>query len=435
MSSYSHIHTRSWQEMVRTLIAYLPVAGMLIIIASLPFEYSEVRRTGHYLLGVGFVLDYIVNRRWHGWHWTKDKWAFVSLIVLFLLIPLWQLWDTTPPTDYFWHQLNRHCVFLLAGVVGIMGFSDRFRLRYVGYTMLLTGLVLLGANLYLYLQQYSLVPFNILVFNEIRAKGLQSHMVINLFVNTGLIIGFYILRRSSSRVERTLVAITMGLNWFYVLLSVGRAGFLTSLIVVFVFLTGYAWRLGRRYWMPLSIALIALMGVLVWNNKRLMSDELFHNTRIYVWDYAVRQIAHKPWLGYGVSTVSTAFVDEMYDDEVAYNGFVVPLLQSADFAACGRSLMTHHAHNTLLMLWLEFGIAGVLALLLFFISSALMPPPSMRIYVWLFLMALAIQMVFEPLGDHLQPEFIGLLLFCFQRACLRESAATPCCTGDTDASK
>ena len=432
MFSLSSLHTRSWQELLRTLIAYIPMAGMLVLIASLPFEYSEVRRTGHYLLGIGMVIDYIVNQRWKGWHWTKDKWVFVSLIVLFLLLPLWQLWDKTPPTDYFWHQLNQHCVFILAGVAGIMGFTDRFRLHYVGYTMLLTGIVLFGANLYLYLQQYALLPFNIIQFNEIRAKELQSHMVINLFVNTALIIGFYILRRSSSHTERTLVAIAMGIVWCYVLLSVGRAGFLTSLIVVFVCVTGYVWRCCRRYVLPLSVALIALMCVLVWNNKRLMSDELFHNTRIYVWDFAVRQIAQKPWFGYGVSTVSTKFVDEMYDDEMAYNGFVAPLLQSADFAAWGRSLMTHHAHNTLLMLWLEFGIAGVIALVFFFVSAALMPPPPMRIYVWLFLVALAIQMVFEPLGDHLQPEFIGILLFCFQRACLRESDAVPCNTGDTD---
>lgn len=433
MFSFSSIHTRSWQELLRTLIAYLPVVGMLVLVASLPFGYSEVRRTGHYLLGIGYVLDYVVNCRWQGWHWTKDKWAFVSLIALFLLLPLWQLWDATPPTDYFWHQLNRHCVFLLAGIAGLMGFTDRFRLRYIGYTMLLTGLVLFGANLYLYLRQYSLVPFNLVEFNIIRAKELQSHMVINLYVNTAIIIGFYILWRCSSRMERLLVATAMGLNWCYVLLSVGRAGFLTSLIVVFVFLTGYAWRWCRRYWLPLSVALIALMGVLVWNNKRLMSDELFHNSRIYVWDYAVRQIAHKPWLGYGVSTVSTEFVNEMYNDEVAYNGFVAPLLEFPDFAAWGRSLMTHHAHNTLLMLWLEFGVAGVLALGFFFVSAAIMPPPSMRIYVWLFLVALAVQMVFEPLGDHLQPEFIGILLFCFQRACLQESVAVPCSTGDTDA--
>ena len=432
MFSIPNFHTRSRQEVARSLIAYLPVVGMLVLVASLPFEYSEVRRTGHYLLGIGFGLDYVVNRRWQGWHWTKDKWAFVSLIVLFLLLPLWQLWDTTPPTDYFWHQLNRHLFFLIVGIVGILGFSDRFRLRYVGYTMLLTGLVLFGTNLYLYLQQCTPAHFDIVQFNVIRAKELQSHMVINLYVNTAIIIGFYILRRSASHIERTPVAIAMGLNWFYVLLSDGRTGFMTSLIIVFVFLTGYAWRWCRRYWVPLSVTLVALMGVLVWNNKRLMSDELFHNSRIYVWDYAIRQIAQKPWFGYGVSSVSTEFVENMYNDEVAYNGFVAPLMQHPNFAPLGRTLMTHHAHNTLLMLWLEFGVAGVLALLFFFVSVALIPPPSMRIYVWLFLVAIAMQMVFEPLGDHLQPEFIGILLFCFQRACLRESAAVPCYTGDTD---
>ena len=48
-------------------------------------------------------------------------------------------------------------------------------------------------------------------------------------------------------------------------------------------------------------------------------------------------------------------------------------------------------------------------------AIALIPSPNLKIYVWLFLLALFVQMQFEPLGDHIQPQFIAILLLCFQK--------------------
>ena len=423
------------KELYKSILAFVPVVGLLIVAASMPFGYSNIQRTGHYILGIGYVLDYVVNQRWRGWRWGRDKWVYVTLILLFLMLPAWQLWDKTPPTNYFWHQLDRHIMFIAVGVGGILGFSDKFRLQYVGYVMLLVGLYIVGVNTYYYMQYHPMFPFDTLLYNHIRAEKINSHMVINLYMNTAIIIGFWILHQPFRRWVKECVGVAMIVLWCYVLLSVGRAGFITSLLIVGVFGMTYIWKIRKAYSIALSIGIVALLTVLVLQNQRLEADVMLENPRLPVWDYSVRMIAEHPCMGYGVSTMSTEFVEQMYHDDIAYEGFVRGIMSVPEFIPWGKSMMTHHPHNAFLTIWLEFGLFGIITLLLFFVSAIVMPTRDMRLYVWMFLVALFIQMMFEPLGDHLQPQFISVILLSLQLACYPPSVATPCHTDDTACGK
>ena len=77
-------------------------------------------------------------------------------------------------------------------------------------------------------------------------------------------------------------------------------------------------------------------------------------------------------------------------------------------------MITHHPHNAFLEYWLENGVFGFFGLIALFVSAACMSFGTKRIYIWTFLLALCIQCMFEPIGDHLQPQFIALMLFCLQ---------------------
>ena len=90
-------------NLVRNVVSYLPVIGLLLIIISTPFGYNIVQKTGHFMFGIGYVLDYSLNKRWVNWRWASDKWIYVAMLSIYILIPLWQLWDKTPVTEYFMH--------------------------------------------------------------------------------------------------------------------------------------------------------------------------------------------------------------------------------------------------------------------------------------------------------------------------------------------
>ena len=403
-----------WLNLIRSIVSYIPVLGILLIIMSFPFGYNVFERIGHYMLGTGFVLDYVLNKRWLDWYWSRSKLVYIAMLLIYILMPLWQIWDPTPPTNYFIRLMERYMMFLATGIIGILGFSDKLRLKCIGYAMLLTSCVMSFVNLYLYLSKYGIANFNVEVFNHIRAIHINSHMVVNLYVNTALIIGAYLFKNNTNIWARVLLAITMLIAAGYVLLSVGRVGYVTLLLIVFIYAIYTIWQYRRFRWVIVSF-LIVVLSALFLRHNRLGVEEVLRDPRFAVWDYSVRMIKKHPILGYGLSTLSVEYVDGMYEDEKAYNYFVKPVMSQPSFAALKKTMITHHPHNALLMMYLSFGIIGLMLLLFLCTAIALIPTPNLKIYVWLFLLALFVQMQFEPLGDHIQPQFIAILLLCFQK--------------------
>jgi ABC-type multidrug transport system permease subunit len=111
-------------------------------------------------------------------------------------------------------------------------------------------------------------------------------------------------------------------------------------------------------------------------------------------------------------------VEQAYEDAVMYEGFIQPIIeQDEEFVAQGRTFETHHPHNAFLTYWLAVGIGGVLLLIALFLIAAMLPVGRNRIFLWLFLLALFLQCMTEPIGGHLLPQFIALMLFVWEKTC------------------
>ena len=93
-------------------------------------------------------------------------------------------------------------------------------------------------------------------------------------------------------------------------------------------------------------------------------------------------------------------------------GFIEPIIYATpDFSEQGKTMNTHHPHNAFLMYWLAVGIIGALLLAALFVAAACMPVGRDRIYYWLMLLAIFLQCLTEPIGAHLLPQFIAVMLF------------------------
>ena len=411
---------------LKEYIAYLPVISLLMYLASLPFSFGAFQRICLYALPLFYVLDYVLNQRWKGWKWSKDKWLYVVFIALFLLLPLRQLLDNTPPTSYYKSQIDHLSMFLALGVVGLLGFSDKLKLEYVGYTMLLTALVVIGFNTYLYKQSGELFPFNNYRFNWLRHDRINSHMIINLYINTTLIIGFYILNHVKlHKTIKILIGIGMALMWAYVVSSEGRVGSMTSIVIIFSSLLYTLWskNSNKTVNIVLSCLLLAcaiIAGVTFKNNKpRVQMDAVKNDPRLAMWDYSWNKIKDHPWIGYGTSSLNKEIVEKMYEDPDSeiYKNYIVPVIQHSSIGKYGQQVENHHAHNAWLQLWLQVGIIGVIVLLLVFVSSAIAPIPDKRYYMWAFLLVLLLQTITDIIHTGLRPELVATLLFCFQQTC------------------
>ena len=84
------------------------------------------------------------------------------------------------------------------------------------------------------------------------------------------------------------------------------------------------------------------------------------------------------------------------------------------FAAQGKTMQTHHPHNAFLLYWLGIGIFGLLAFIALFVVAACLPIGENRVFLWLFLFALFLQCMTEPVGAHVLPQCIALVLFVIE---------------------
>ncbi|MBQ9523025.1 MAG: O-antigen ligase family protein [Paludibacteraceae bacterium] len=376
----------------REVFAWLPVAGMLMLISSLPFGWTVYQKVSIFVLGISTGFYYISNEQWKRLSWDKSKWVFVSMLLLYALIPIRQMFDPTPMTDYAWRQLHLSEWWLYVGLAGLVGFTPKLKLRYVAYVMLVTGVLLF----------------------LMRHEKVHSHMVLNLYVNVGLVFGFLALQEENELWKRIALIAGMVLNWLVVITSLGRVGMITSLIVLSVGILS-SLKKNHRYIALIAGALVVAGGIWsVMHNSR-FSREAFHfEPRVAIWDYSWRLIKEKPIVGYGISSLEEEFIEGMYQDEGTVSYFIPVIYNDPKFEQQGKTMLTHHPHNAFLMHWLCFGIAGVAALVLFFVVAAYMPVGRNRIYLCLVLMAILLQAMTEPVGDHLRPQFIAFMLWIIQ---------------------
>ena len=409
-----------WFNKLYTLLPWIPVVGLLMLCSAMPYRWSAYHRVASYIFVVGYIVWFVAYHQWKEVRWTHSKWLYVIMIALFVMFPLRQLFDPTPPTAYYYRYIGMHDWFLYTGIIGILGFPDKLRLRYVAYVLLLTSVVMLGQCAYLYwgTTEYAEYGATLERFNQLRMHHISSHMIMNLYINIALVLGFCALRERSRWWQHTLIIIAMALGWLLILLSLGRAGLVTSLLVLSVGII-YLMACKYAYWaiVPAVICTLTAFGIMVYQ-PRLSVDKVTSDPRTDIWDYSVRLAQERPVCGYGLSTLSEVYVERAYEDSVMYNGFIKrTILYQKEFRAMGKTFETHHPHNAFITYWLAIGVIGVILLLALFVVGASLPVGNNRIFLWLFLLAVFIQCLTEPIGAHLTPHMIASILFIWEKCC------------------
>ena len=401
---------------INEIVQWISVIGFMMVISSIPYGWSAYQRISCIIMLTGYILYLIFNRQWKVWRWTNTKWLYVVMIALWCMLPLRQLFDPTPPTLYYWQQLHTHHWFLFVGIVGLLGATEKVRMWQVTTALLATSLFMLAHCGYMYFGTSEFGDVAPLArMTSLRNTHINSHMVMNLYVNTALIFGFATYRQLSRWWQKGLLLLSMGLSWGVIWISDGRIGMFTSLVIVSAGLTCLLYRRNRYAGIGCALFLVILSLAAMMHRPRMSQADLSAEPRLVVWDYSYRMAKEKPLFGYGPSTLSEKYVEEAYTDSAMYHGWVEPIIYGTPvFAIQGKTMQTHHPHNAFLMYWLEVGIVGVLLLCALFVCGALLPVGKDRFFLWLFLLALFLQAMTEPIGLHFHPQFIALMLFVWE---------------------
>ncbi len=398
--------------MIRKIISYLPLLGLLFLVATLPFPFGPMQRLALYVSATGYLLDYVVSQRWQSFRWTKEKWVYVAFIAFFALTPIRQLFDSQL-TSYYKFEIEHYMPFLIFGMVGILGMNDRLKVRYFAYVMLLVCLGIFAYVLY----RVGFTTFfesanRILIFNMIRQK-INSHMIINLYCNTALICGCYTLfQRNITKTERILTFVACGLVFLFTMLSEGRVGVATTCLLFVIMVIYSCWKYNKKLLLPLLLLSVAISGYFISHHERMSTMRAFEDPRMAIWEYSWDMIKQKPVFGYGVSSYSIEYAENaMHDERVqSYVNFImnVPLFQGQKL-----SVMMMHPHNSFFKAWLEFGAVGVVLLVLCLTLPLFLYPPRKRFFLGLFLMVFTFQSMFEIIGIHVPITLLTLMVLVF----------------------
>ena len=267
-------------------LPWLPIVGLLMMISSIPYGWSVYQCICCWVFGIGYVV-WCVYRQWREVHWERQRWLYIIMLALWAMIPLRQLFDATPPTEYFWRQWHGHEWFLYIGIAGLLGFPKQLKLKHVAYIMLATGLIMFLHSLYLYFgtsEADMLPPF--FRFDHLRRTAINSHMVMNLYINTALILGFWLLPFLSRWWHKTLLLLIMGAEWLLIFLSDGRIGLLSSLLIVSIVGLSYIAQKSKLWAIICTIVTLAGSGFILLNQPKLTDIPLRQEPRLAIWDFA-----------------------------------------------------------------------------------------------------------------------------------------------------
>lgn len=400
-------------EWIHLLAGYLLVASLVM-----PFRYQYGLLIAFF---ISYGLDFFAAGRWTRWHWTPDKWWGVAMLLLFCLQPLWSLFEQQHLDIIFKQVLNHRLSFMAFGTMTILGFTPKFRMRYVAATLCTSAslAVLWLVVVRLGLWQFLTDPERTYHFMVERIACFGSHMNFNLYLNVALLSCLYLVCRGG-RIARWVALVPFCIITTALAVTEGRVGMLTggllSLGFVFVWFRAMGWR--KMGYAVLTVCLLGggayALHHVMWVNSHFKGSDVSDNPRRYIWHVAMETIEEHPVLGHGVSDGRRRFVENGLGDA----DFMAHYAQKNIYEnpEWNGDIYVIHPHNAALALTMEFGVFGLLAFLAIFLLALCGIKKEKRLCLLLLLGVFLLQATFEIFGSNLTPLSWGLFVSLFRSA-------------------
>jgi len=388
------------QEIKKAVSSIQTISG-LVLFACLPIHFNEVTRWSMILFIALSIIDYFLQARYknHSFFSLKSL-PFWSLIGLYLLLLLYIPYETA--NQYIPLFTENRAAFLAFGVLGVVGTNVPPR-KYIAHTCIMVSLLLVLYTLYLGWQYPPENPVNWREhINYIRHVNIQSHMVVNMYLNMGIIACFWLIKEYKK--YRFYWIPPMLILYTTIALSDGRVGFVSSHVILLIGIFYLCWEKYKKILIGLIIG-SSLAGVIAlsYNDKIATLLTAQEDIRHNIWSTSLALYQENPYWGVGASTNAINLMERFSADPIIQKNryliksFSLPYISGA------------HPHNQLLQGAMEFGILGLLLTL-----AALLGPllyclrNKSSLLVLAGLIVMLIQLQSEVISGS-----IGYLAFCY----------------------
>lgn len=349
---------------IQSVCSYFHIACTLFLFGAIPFYYSSFLQYGLIFFFVSFAADYLASKRWQQ-GFALDKTRIVSLLVLLQFVLLFVYSFFEADTRYLSTIYEYRTSFLGFGLIGLLGVSDKFRVRHFAYTVPLAVIAFLIV-LYGYLPEsfFQLdLKKKLVEISYYRSLHICAHMQLNIFLCAGMMLFSKLITITKSKLEKVFSILMIVFLYVLILSTQARVGIVNaSVVLVFIILRFTIKKL--KYLIPTIAVLLTLglgMALFLLSDSPIKKDIPVlnrTNPREFIWQDGVDLIKESPLLGVGAGTNALRVKEKLLADEqlCSMEWFLIMHLKK-------EHVFGMHTHNQIMQSWQEYGIIGLVAIL------------------------------------------------------------------------
>ena len=349
---------------IQSVCSYFHIACTLFLFGAIPFYYSGFLQYGLIFFFVSFAADYLASKRWQQ-GFALDKTRIVSLLVLLQFVLLFVYSFFEADTRYLSTIYEYRTSFLGFGLIGLLGVSDKFRVRHFAYTVPLAVIAFLIV-LYGYLPEsfFQLdLKKKLVEISYYRSLHICAHMQLNIFLCAGMMLFSKLITITKSTLEKVFSILMIVFLYVLILSTQARVGIVNaSVVLVFIILRFTIKKL--KYLIPTIAVLLTLglgMALFLLSDSPIKKDIPVlnrTNPREFIWQDGVDLIKESPLLGVGAGTNALRVKEKLLADEqlCSMEWFLIMHLKK-------EHVFGMHTHNQIMQSWQEYGIIGLVAIL------------------------------------------------------------------------
>lgn len=387
------------RDIIRKIAGY----GTAASVAAMAMVWSHsvyigsfyVNRFVLWCLAICYLTELFVSGRLLRLKWKRENWVFVAMALFFVVMPVMSFFMGDDLTSRIFNRMGmeRRYPFVLFAIIGICGWPREVRFRHVAYGLMvfpaiMVVRILIGMD-------WSAEDF-VSAYNDARLEFFNDHMKANVAFNLALVGCFYVVRER--RLWEKIVALLLVLpSVFSLIITEGRVGFVTMLVVLLIVAAYFVWRWNRVV-MLVAVPLMIVGGcLLVLNHRRVHNFYLEGDPRFIIWPIAGEMIQEKP-MGWGFETGRREFVDRCYEKTDCW--FVPEEIRETE------ARYMFHPHNAFIEEQLAHGPIGLLLLLACLILPLILAKD--RVSVFMVETVFGLQYIFEVFN--IVPPFCMVML-------------------------
>ena len=355
---------------IQSVCSYFHIACTLFLFGAIPFYYSKFLQYGLIFFFSSFAFDYLASKRWKE-GFKLDRYRIVSLLVLLQFVLLFVFSFFEADTRYLSTIYEYRMSFLGFGLVGLLGVSDKFRVRHFAYASALTMvpfLIVLYNTLPPHFPAIVALKDKIITIANYRSLYICSHMTLNIFLCVGMVLFAKLIEISKYKLEKAFSVFMILFFYLLVMTSQGRVGtFNVNLVLGLIILRFTIKKL--KYLIPTIAVLLTIVtgvGLFLLSDNPIKKDIPVlnrTNPREFIWQDGVDLIKESPFIGMGASTNALRVKERLLANEelCSMERFLIGHLKD-------EHVFGMHTHNQIMQSWQEYGIIGLFAILALFAS-------------------------------------------------------------------